>query len=98
MGKVRKMQNLLKTRSQWTKGVDARDKWGREINCQHKRAIRFCLAGAVEVYYPNSVSIVNAKINNAIRQLFGKYSLVSFNDAPDTNFKKIREVIELADV
>lgn len=101
-----KMLELLDKSSKWTKGVNARDKNGKECNARQKKAVCFCLNGALNKCYPRSTTRERAEhaLEEACKELFprrtGKcgWRHIAFNDSKATTFADVRKVLKKANV
>lgn len=88
---------LLNHPSNWTKFAFCRDLLGKKSNFEN--ADCFCLSGAILKAYPKHNSFQIEELENKclkeIRRKTGKnYHLIStYNDAPNTKFEDVREII-----
>lgn len=92
-----KIRQLLKTRKQWTRNVAARDKYGHEVLPQSKKAVRWCLFGALLKCYPTEKHqrVVTKKLIDD-PSIPGHYIL--WNDAQGRKFSEVKELIEKLNV
>jgi hypothetical protein len=97
-----KAYELLSSPEKWTKGAYARDEEGVSISCKSPEAVQFCSLGAIERCYPNNPFPIMNKLDAVIKSKYGneerRYGLVTFNDAPETTYEQVIEVLKEADV
>lgn len=97
-----KAYELLSSPEKWTKGTYARDEEGNSISCKSPEAVQFCALGAIERCYPNNSCQVACKLDVVIKSKYQneerRYGLVTFNDASETTYEQVIEVLKEADV
>lgn len=107
-----RLLNFFKYPSAWTKGAAARDKSGKVYNLNEysaadfkngNRLESFSLYGAIAHFYsfekePEAREKTIYKLRKAIGIKTGRScSIAEFNDAPETKFKDIQDVLKIAD-
>jgi hypothetical protein len=103
-----KVRDLLSDESKWCKGPTAVDKEGNPTFPLSSTACKWCLAGAIAKCYAEGSAFRDTyrtpidKITNIIHEIHGSSrrgtSYVTFNEASETTFAEIREILERADV
>ena len=73
--KARKVHGVIS--KGWTKGTEARDKWGHPVEVHSKSAVKFCLNGAIwKCAASGLLPHVSAWVRNG--------DIIGFNDDPTT--------------
>jgi hypothetical protein len=100
-----KLLQLLNTSKRWCKGYLAKTENGIPTMPNNSDAVKWCLIGAVQKCYgDHRCENVEEKIKEAIRSEFPKITfsdwntIVEFNNAPTTSFRKLRRVLKKANV
>jgi hypothetical protein len=107
-----KVRELLSDESKWCKGPLAVDKEGRQTTPKSPTACKWCLWGAILRCYAddplvpsdNAYCAAKHKIIDIIQEIHGSSrrgrgrGIAVFNEASETTFAEIREVLERADV
>jgi hypothetical protein len=95
-----KVRDILADASKWTRFSDAIDAEGNECGVDDERAVKFCLAGALQrAYKGNELDDAIKRIEGVIGPLVGGIlSIRGWNDDRRRGFYEVRMVIEQADV
>jgi hypothetical protein len=94
-----KAKDLLSDKSRWTRGADARDRYGYRCDPYSSRAVSFCVLGAVLRAYQYRTHAQTEAIRALLQAIPSEYADVeSWNDAPDRTFDDVSRVLEAADV
>jgi len=100
-----KVQDLLSTEEKWFKGSLAVDEFGVTVGVSSRKAVQFCLEGAILKCYPgdrfkNKRFDITLSVRDLIdRKSKGRYRFISnWNDAPRRTFKQVRGLIEELDI
>ncbi len=98
-----KLSQLFDVPSKWTKGCDARNNVGEEVEVKSKTAICWCLSGGLGLVPSTETRYTYSQcLDEAVIELFPtRYGLdvgfankfVDFNDHPDTTFEDVQKVI-----
>lgn len=88
-----KIRQLLKTRKQWTRGEESRDKYGHPVDPHDRRAVRWCLFGAMLKCYPGKKKYA---VRDKLRDHYfeGFVNFVSWNDGNERKFSEVKELVK----
>jgi hypothetical protein len=106
-GFLRKMDKVLSTSRRWTKNASARTMSGRSVSASNSAACQFCLSGAaayiIEPYYSNGsngittpAERIRTKAMRILETVVPQYSIIAFNDSPDTTFRDVKLALKKA--
>jgi hypothetical protein len=95
-----KIKELLNEESKWRQGSSARDRQGNPVSIYAEEAVRWCLAGAARVCYPNmhDLDAVREAMRAALPARWSasrsgpREPITSFNDK--AKFGQVKEFIE----
>lgn len=87
------VDNLL-DKDHWTKGTEARNKDGIEVNPRNEEAVRFCLIGACERIDGDFQKAGMTFLSVACKELYNTPYLFSVND--NVGFKAVKKAIARA--
>jgi len=90
-----KVRDLLSYKSKWTKRFYARDENGITVNWSSRKAVKFCLVGAIGRCYKSDDYFI---ILEAVRASIVEDNVATWNDLPERTFADIRAVIEALDI
>lgn len=88
---------LLADPKRWTKGANARDKRGVEVNTHSPNAVCWCSSGATKRIYSDNLAFVRFRLRTAIGNLSAS-SILEFNDNPKTTHKQVMAVVKKAGI
>lgn len=94
---LQEVRELLAAEERWTKGSPARNKRGKPVSSTDKKAVCWCLNGALDKCAPRDASFWPSVklLENILGQGFeGNY--MRFNDAPDTTHKDVLGLLDKA--
>jgi hypothetical protein len=102
-----KAHELLTPEGAWTKGSDARDKDGKEVQVSDLRAKSFCLVGAVlRCYVEESSESTRAYDGQCARiydtlwaaPYFARNGIMGWNDAPERTQAEVVALLKELDI
>jgi hypothetical protein len=92
-----KAKDILTDESKWTRGTQARDRRGMPCDPRSKRAVQFCLVGAIFRVYRGWEE--RHRAFDAIWHVIGPTKPIEYwNDDPSRTFADVLEALEKADI
>lgn len=91
-----KIQELFSGPEKWTKGAYARNVNGDMLSSRDKGAVRWCLIGAIMKCYIRNDDIL--RIKQLICKELHSVDPAIFNDAPETSFETVKELVTKLDI
>ena len=92
-----KAYELLDSASKWTQKAFARDRVGEPVTVGDKRAVQWCIVGAVNLCYPD-FSEWSKKTDKLRYELYSKMeidrSLSSWNDDGERTYEEVYELLK----
>lgn len=99
--KFMKLKELFSFEDKWTKGSDARNKWGHRCKPDDPGAISFCLYGAIVKCYRQGNDAtyfeISRKISEYVTKNFSNSSYTEFNDTT-AKFEDIQKLVNTLDI
>lgn len=77
---LKRARNLLKLG--WTKGAEARNRYGHSVSVGCDNAVRYCASGAIQCAAGKNRTLAR-EAERFLSSLTTSGSVVNFNDAPD---------------
>lgn len=92
---INTLQELFSRPSRWTKEMSARDIHQQPVEIDSKKAVSWCLSGAIDLLYPLTAGEIHNKMFLWIKENMDPNidSLTDWNDAPARKFSDIRKAI-----
>jgi len=81
------------TKARWCQGEWAKDKNGNYCAVLSRKAVKFCLMGAVAKCYPGRTLAIGARLRDALGMC-----VTTFNDSPLTTFKEVKALVTRLDI
>ena len=90
-----KIRELLAGYRSWTKHASARDINNRLVDFNDNNAVSWCLTGAAQKCYPNTLSRgeIYSKINAYLENKYGRYVTITYwND--NNSYEQVKEMVD----
>ena len=97
---MKKAREILSNPECWCKKHDASDENGNFINPTSERAVKWCIIGAYQKAYNDpSCGVIYYymdPLHSSLKEVFGKESLIAFNEDPATTHKDVLDLYDRA--